>query len=202
MSPLIRDGRNNDNIASGTACTRLLLAMAGLPGTGKSTIAAELAKRLHALVLNKDDIRARLFPGEATDYSREQDDLCMEVIFLIAEQVLKTDPERTIIIDGRTFTRSHQVNQLLSRAESSHCRPVIVECICDDAVAEHRLDSARLIGAHPAGNRTYTLYSDLKEKADPIAVEHLIIDTGRERLEACVERCLAYVETTRRFLPS
>jgi len=199
MSPFIRDGTNNDYIAYDPVRTRLLLAMAGLPGTGKSTVAAALAKRLHALVLNKDDNRARLFSREATNYSREQDDLCMEVLFLMAEQVLETKPEQTIIIDGRTYSRSYQVDALLSHAEASHVEPIIIECICDDAIAEQRLVIAQRAGAHPAGNRTYTLYSDLKEKADPITVEHLVIDTGREPLEASVERCLAYVEMTCRF---
>ena len=49
----------------------VFIVMAGLPGTGKSTIARELEKRLHAVVLNKDAIRAELFPGDAVNYSRE-----------------------------------------------------------------------------------------------------------------------------------
>ena len=174
-----------------TVPARLLIAMAGLPGTGKSTLAAALAERLHALVLNKDEIRAKLFPPEAIDYSREQDDLCMEVVFLIAEQVLQTDPGQAVVIDGRTFSRSHQVDQLLARAAASRCRLVIIECICDDAVAEQRLERSLRTGTHPAGNRNYALYADLKRNADPIAVEHLVIDTGKEPGEAAVERCLA-----------
>jgi predicted kinase len=176
------------------AYTRMLVAMAGLPGTGKSAIAAELEKRLHALVLNKDDIRAQLFPRETINFSREQDDLCVEVIFVMAKYLLKTDPEQIIIIDGRTFSRSYQIEHLLSRAESLKAKLVIIKCICDDTVAEQRLENDLRAGAHPAGNRTYKLYQELKEKAEPIRAEHLVINTGREPLEKSLERCMVYLE--------
>src|SRR5690242_18237303 len=47
--------RNEDN-------DRMLIAMAGLPGTGKSAIAARLAAELDAVALSKDDVRGALFP--------------------------------------------------------------------------------------------------------------------------------------------
>lgn len=171
----------------------MIIAMAGLPGTGKTTLARELENRLHALVLNKDTIRAKLFLPGTIDYSREQDDLCMEIIFMMAEYFLKANPEQIVLIDGRTFSRSYQVEQLLSRAHSLHLKPVIIECICDDAIARKRLDSDQQAGTHPAGNRTYQLYSALKEKAEPIKAEHLVIDTGKTSLEGSVEECVAYV---------
>lgn len=168
--------------------------MAGLPATGKSAIAAELEKRLPATVLNKDEIRAQLFPLDAIDFSHEQDDLCMEVIFLIARYLLRINTKQNIIIDGRTFSRSYQVEQLLSRAESLKVKPVLIECVCDDAVAKQRLDDDSQAGRHPAGNRVYKLYQELKEKAEPIRAPHLVIDTGREPLKRSVERCMEYLE--------
>ncbi len=167
--------------------------MAGLPGTGKSAIAAELERRLHGLVLSKDEIRAQLFPREAIDFSREQDDLCMEVIFVMAKYLLRTNPEQIIIIDGRTFSRTCQIEHLLSRAESLKAKPILIECICNDAVARQRLENDRRKGAHRAGNRTYTLYQELKEKAEPIGTGRLVIDTGKEPLERSVERCMEYL---------
>ena len=53
---------------------------AGLPGTGKSTLARALAARLHAAVLDKDRVRAALFPGVLTDYSEQQDELCLRAM--------------------------------------------------------------------------------------------------------------------------
>ncbi len=53
---------------------------AGLPGTGKSTLAKALAERLGAAILDKDRVRGALFPGLLTDYSAEQDQLCMRAM--------------------------------------------------------------------------------------------------------------------------
>lgn len=173
----------------------MFIVMAGLPGTGKSAIADELGKRLLALVLDKDKIRAELFSPEAIDFSQKQDDFCMKVVFIISEYLLKAKPEQTIITDGRTFSRSYQVQQLLSRAESLKIKPIIIECICDDAIAKQRLDDDQRTGAHLAGNRTYNLYLELKEKAEPITVDHLVIDTGKESLAKSVDRCVAYLKS-------
>jgi predicted kinase len=174
---------------------KMLIAMAGLPGTGKSAIADNVGRRLHAPVLNKDDIREKLFSSAAIDFSQEQDDLCMEVIFIIAEYLLSVMPEQTVIIDGRTFSRSYQVEQLLSRAEALKATPVIMECICDRDIAKERLDHDHHTGAHPAGNRTFKLYLALEETAEPITADHLVIDTGKEPLERSVDRCVAYVRS-------
>jgi len=171
--------------------------MAGLPGTGKSSIARQLATRLHALVLSKDEIRAELFSNEQIDFSREQDDLCMMVVYLIAGYLLRANPEQTIVIDGRTFSQSYQTEQLLSRAESFEVKPVIIECVCDDAVARQRLENDRRAGAHPAANRTYKLYLDLRDKAEPINADRLLVDTGKESLKNSVDRCIAYLKNER-----
>ena len=45
---------------------------AGLPGTGKSTLARAIAGRLGAAVLDKDRVRGALFPRGLTDYTRNK----------------------------------------------------------------------------------------------------------------------------------
>jgi predicted kinase len=172
----------------------MLIAMAGLPGTGKSAIASQLGKRLNALVLSKDEVRAELFPTEAINFSQEQDDLCMEVIFIISEYLLRANPGQNIIIDGRTFSKAYQIAQLLSRAESLNVKPIIIECLCDDSIVKERLDHDQDTGAHLAVNRTYELYLQLKAKAVPITAEHLVFDTSKEPLEKSVDRCLEYLK--------
>src|SRR6185437_10849965 len=99
----------------------MIVAMAGLPGTGKSAIAARLAERLNGVVLSKDEFRARLFPQ--VDYSREQDDAAMQAVYAAAREHLAVG--RAVILDGRTFSRSYQIADLLAAAE----RPLVIECV-------------------------------------------------------------------------
>ena len=171
----------------------MLIAMAGLPGTGKSTLAARLAAELGAAVLNKDAVRAALFPSPVLDYSTGQDDLCMTAVYSAAAHILRARAGQAVILDGRTFLRAYQVCDLLALAASVGEAPRIIECVCADEVARVRLEDDQARGSHPAGNRTFALYMALKAAAEPIAVPRLVLDTGATGLEECVRRCVAWL---------
>ncbi len=166
--------------------------MAGLPGTGKTTLACALAARLPAVILNKDIVRARLFSPSEIDFSRKQDDLCMRVIFANAGQLLRASTPQNVIVDGRTFSKTSQVEDLLAWARSIPVTPAFIECVCDDAVVRERLGCDR---NHPAGNRTFPLYLALKKEAEPVTMAHLVIDTSSAPVETSLGKCLAYLET-------
>jgi adenylylsulfate kinase len=171
----------------------VLIAMAGLPGTGKSTVAACLWRELGAVVLDKDRVRAALFPPRVLDYSAAQDDVCMTTIYQAAAAILKATPQQPVVLDGRTFLRAGQVADLLTLASSLGTPPRVIECVCDEDVARRRLEADQASGGHPAGNRTFALYLSLKAAAEPLTVPRLVLDTGRLPLEECVRRCLDYL---------
>ena len=172
----------------------MLIAMAGLPGSGKSTLAVCLEERLVAVILDKDRVRAALFPLRVRAYSEVQDDITMAAIYRAAAAILQGNPEQTVILDGRTFLRPGQVQSLLDLAAALGEVPGVIECVCDDAVANERLERDRIQGDHPAGNRNFALHQGLKAAALPITVSRLVLDTGRLSLDECVRRCLAYLE--------
>src|SRR4051812_26955772 len=126
----------------------MLIAMAGLPGTGKSTLAARLARELGAVILNKDHVRAALFPPPALDYSTAQDDLVMAAVYSAAAYLLRASPQQAVILDGRTFLRHTHLEALLAAAESMHERPRLIACTCADEVARARLESDLAGGRH------------------------------------------------------
>lgn len=171
----------------------MLVAMAGLPGTGKSTLAARLAAKLNGVVLSKDLVRAALFPPPTTDYTTAQDDLVLSAIFRAAEYLFCSRPERVVILDGRTFLRAYQVRDLIVLAQRLNQPLRVVQCVCDDTIAEARLERDVAAATHLAENRTFSLYQEVQIRAEPIAVPHLTLDTGELTLETCIERCLAYI---------
>lgn len=172
----------------------MLIAMAGLPGTGKSTLAGRLKAELGAVVLNKDEVRAVLFPPPVLDYSAAQDDLCMAAIYAAAAAIRQSFPRQAVILDGRSFSRAYQVRDLLALAASLNEPAHIVECVCDDAMLRERLQRDLARGEHPARNRTYALYLERKAAAEPITVPHLVLDTGATTGEECVRQCLEYLK--------
>jgi predicted kinase len=168
----------------------VLIAMAGLPASGKSTLAASLAKELRAVVLDKDQVRAALFPAPVLDYSAVQDDIAMAAIYQAAAAILRADSQRVVILDGRTFLLPNQLQPVLDLGASVGEQVRIIECVCDEAIARRRLEEGLAAHRHPARNRTYALYISVKAKAQPLTVPHIVIDTGRLPLTECVRRCL------------
>lgn len=171
----------------------MLIALAGLPGTGKSTLAARLAAELGGVVVSKDVVRAALFPPPALDYSAAQDDLCMAAIFRAAAHLLTTNPQQVVILDGRTFLRAGQVGDLLALGAAVGRPPAIIECVCADELARERLERDLHEGTHPARNRTFALYQSLQAERVPIPAPHLTLDTGALPLEECVSRSRRYL---------
>lgn len=171
----------------------MLIAMAGLPGTGKSTLAARLAEALGGVVLSKDVVRAALFPAPVIDYSATQDHIAMTAVYSAAEYVIAFQPPRPVFLDGRTFSKPGQFDAPLALAAELGVPFRVIECVCADDVARARIAADRAKGEHLAGNRTPDLYDRAKAAAVPLTVPRLTLDTGVLPFEECVTRALAYL---------
>jgi len=169
---------------------KLLIAMAGLPGSGKSTLARRLGELLPAVVLDKDIIRAALFPAREIDYSIRQDDFCVAIMLQTATYLM--DKGRTVILDGRTFTLKYQVDRLVRFSRAAGAMLEIIECVCPDEAAQQRLSGDDVLGLHIAANRDFGLYQKIKSQAVPIQVPHLQVDTSRP-FDECTAACMAYL---------
>ncbi len=178
----------------------MLVAMAGLPGTGKSTLARALvallqAEGTEALILDKDRVRATLFQPEDVVHSREQDDLCVDIMLQVAGYLLHHTPDRTVILDGRTFSRRDQVETVVRAAADLGVPLVFIECRCNEATAIQRLAQDQAHQAHLATNRGPGLYRRVKAQADPLTISRLVVDT-EEPLADSAQSCIAYLLQT------
>lgn len=170
----------------------MIVAMAGLPGTGKSAIASRLRQELPAAVLDKDRIRAALFAPEQIEYSTAQDDFCLEIMLTTAAYLLTRDRAQHVILDGRTFSRQYQIARLDRFAAEHNVLLKIIQCVCSDEVARQRLTQDVADGTHLAGNRDFSLYLTIKAHFEPIREPKLVVDTDND-LTTCVAQCLAYL---------
>jgi predicted kinase len=161
--------------------------MAGLPGSGKTTLARELAQRTSGRLLSKDEIRHALFAPEEIEYSSRQDDFCVQTMLDTAAYLLQRQPERFIFLYGRPFSRRYQIDNVLTAAASLRQPWRILECVCSEQTAKQRLSETN---EHPAGNRDYELYLAVKSRFEAITLPKTVIDTD-EPLAACCEKALA-----------
>jgi predicted kinase len=145
----------------------VLIALAGLPGSGKTTLAQALESLTGATVLNKDIARRALLPGR-NRYSDADNDAVVESLLQHAEDLLRAGT-KFVILDGRTFSKRAQVERL----RRFPLPVLIVECRCVEQTALARIAADP---DHPAPDRSADLYRRLRDSADPLDAD-LVVDT-------------------------
>ena len=158
----------------------MLIAFAGLPGTGKTTVARALARRLAAVYLRIDTLEqaflasgsggADIGPaGYLAAYAVAADNLRLGLT-VVADSV-----------NALEITRSAWRNV----AREAGARIVEIELICSDATAHRQRVEGR--GADSPGHTLPTWQSVLERQYDPWESQHLVVDTAKVSVEQAVE---------------
>jgi predicted kinase len=173
-----------------------IVALAGLPGTGKSTLGAAVARALGAPLLDKDRIRVELFGPDRIEYSRAQDDACCREMHARAEELVSGGAS-IVVLDGRTYSKRYQVGDLEAFAARIGADLALIECTAEEEVIRARLEADSRRGSHPAQNRSLELYLALRRSAEAIECEKLVVDTGVGAHDEHVARCLEWFRARR-----
>ena len=163
--------------------------MAGLPGTGKSTLAEALVQRLGGVVLSKDTVRSEVFAPAEIDYSSAQKTFVMSLVLNRAQSIAKERSQPFVFLDGRTFSRAQHVEEVVRAAQQCGAETRIIYLHCPEQLALERIERDRW---HVAADRDALLYSQVKSHFEPIVLPKLELDTSRP-LQECVERCVRYL---------
>ena len=164
-----------------------LAVLAGLPATGKSTIARELAALTRAPLFDKDRVRDVLFGPHHVAYTREQDDFVVRLLYQAVEELARGGGVPLVILDGRTYSRAYQVAELHALADHIGAELVLVECVASREAVRERLELDLRSGSHPARDRTYERWLELEASSEPIPGVALRLDTSRLSLTECTQ---------------
>jgi len=167
--------------------------MAGLPGTGKTTLALELTRRTAGRVLSKDEFRHAVFSPQEIEYTSWQDDFCLQIMLETAGYLFSRDRARRIFLDGRPFSRRYQIENGLTAAKSLHQSWLVLECVCSEETARRRLEGDAARNSHVAGNRDFQLYLDVKARFEVITLPKTVINTDQP-LADCLAQALGALD--------
>lgn len=164
-------------LASFTIPPRTVIVLSGLSGTGKSTLAASLKKRLGIEVVSSDVIRKsiynvpkfqhRLDKFQSGVYTPDATELTYAGLLEKARQALEQG--NSVVLDA-SFMRYHHREAARELARTSAARFRIVECILAEDIVRSRLEARQLQKDEPSDGR-WEIYCEQKTHFDPMRPE-------------------------------
>ena len=159
-----------------------MIIVGGLMGTGKSTLAAQIARAIGAGLLSTDRIRRTLFgasdfPAEygQQNYTLSHRARVYEELFARAARAL--DQGRSVVLDGTFLTHDRRIHAAtLARRHGG--APLCVICHCPRDVALARLAARTAAGGSDSEGRV-ELFDRQAAEQEPLAQElaSLVVDT-------------------------
>jgi len=164
-----------------------LIIFGGLPATGKTTIARDLARQLGATYLRIDTIEQAL--RDSAMMSQPINDEGYRVAYAVAEYNLRLG--RTVIADSVNPIQLSR-DAWIDVAHRAHARAVEVEVICSDPQLHRQRVETRSVDIR--GLSLPSWEKVISREYEPWEREHIVIDTaGRSVVES--------IEQLRRALP-
>ncbi len=169
--------------------TPVIILVAGLSGTGKTSVARSIAGQLGWRVVSSDAVRQRIFGGEkkSSDYGKGKYD--EESNRLTYEKMFETGIELCwknggVILDA-TFSRAADREKIRQIAESIGAECPIIECRLSPEAVRRRLE-LRAQKKDGLSDATWNIFLRQQTDFEPFETDddrHLILDTGKNLSE-------------------
>ncbi len=153
---------------------RQVVLVSGMPGAGKTSLAAPLAAELGFALLGKDDLKETLHdalgvPAADPEWSRQLGAASMELLLALAAGT------PAVVLEAN-FRPRHDYQRRRIRALGG--RVVEVNCICPAEVAVRRFAERAVTCRHPVHTIASLTPEDLAEYDRPVGIGELIsVDT-------------------------
>ena len=167
----------------------VLLALCGLPGTGKSHFAAALARRLPCLVLGSDRLRKILVPHPK--YTREEHARVFRAAHALLESLLARGYR--VIFDATNLTERAR-EPLRDIAGNLEVPLVLVQFDAPPRLVRQRLARRSQGKAHDTySDADWRIYCRLYPGQEPVAGPHFDVDSSQS-IEPVLEEVVRLLE--------
>lgn len=156
-----------------------IVAVMGLPGAGKSTVAQAIERELGMRRVCRDAIRAAMFPR--CDHSYVEKRAAFRSVLLALE--INCALDASSVVDGMTFSRRNDYERVatLAAEHGAAILPLLIECT--PALARERVanDAAK----HPAGDRQPGLVDEVASRFEAPPGHAVRIDASLPAADMC-----------------
>ena len=168
----------------------MLIIFGGLPGTGKTAIAQQLARELGAVYLRIDSMEQAI--RDCGVVSKSLDDAGYRVGYAVAEDNLRLG--KTVVADSVNPLRLTR-DAWISVADRARAKAIEVEVTCSDP-AQHR-NRVETRSADIKGLKLPTWQEVVSREYEPWGRDHIIVDTTSESVAANVNELLKAIQRQR-----
>lgn len=171
---------------------RLIVAVMGLPGAGKSRVADALEKQLGLRRVCRDSIRQAMFPD--CNYSYIEKRAAFRAVLLALE--INCLLGEASVIDGMTFSRAGDFQSVSHLAKRMNFRAIALWIDCPPAIARDRIAADAAAARHIARDRVPALVDAVLARGDQPPGDAICIDAT----QPIAAMCRAAVEAVNRIL--
>jgi predicted kinase len=154
--------------------TPVVVALMGLPGAGKTTLAEALAPRIPARIVSRDDLRAAMF--RPCSFTAAEKSAAFEAV--LRAVAVNCELGHSTIVDGMPFSREGEL-EAIRAAGRRGCRTIPVLCSVSVEEAQHRVRRQSEAAEPPAEDRDDQLVSEVAERFRPLPEGTLELDATR-----------------------
>lgn len=158
-----------------------VVALIGLPGAGKSTVARSLRERLDLHEVNRDVVRAAMFPQCA--YSDSEKRAAVDAVMIAVEANCRLS--RNSIVDGMTFADAGTLRRLRKNCARHDFTVVALWLDCPVAEAQRRVRADHDAGVHLAADRGVDLVSRVAARFDQPPADVIRLDATAPAAAVC-----------------
>jgi predicted kinase len=161
----------------------MLIAFSGLPGTGKTSIARELAKRLHATYLRIDTIEQAIVSCGNIDPIMEEG---YETAYRVAAENLRIG-QHVVADSANTLEVTREAWAEVAR--EANVRLINVEIICSDETEHQRRVETRSSDIPDLVQPTWEMVKN--REYHPWTQPRIVVDTAGRSIGDCVGQLLS-----------
>ena len=161
----------------------MIIAVFGLPGSGKSFFASRLAKKLQARYVSSDLIRNKLIAVRT--YSEDEK---MQVYNEMINEMRKAMAKNERIVLDATFYKKNIRNKFKDTALESGRDILFIEVQADQSITKQRLGKKR---QHSEAD--YDVYLKIKDNFEPLLSKHLTLHSTQNNIKDMLNKGLRYI---------